>query len=328
MFNEIYKKIALEICKEPGFTYQYVAERLKISIKTLYLWRKKYKNIKSNKDINLEDIKKIDEQYKRKNYNKILNDDIKEYISEKIKNNPTFNSNKFIVELNKKFNINIHRNTLYKWLEKLNITFKRSKIKVVKDDEKTKQLSKNLASKIHILKEKDIISLDECSFSLGMFNQYGWNDKGKDVIFESKIQKSENLTLLCTVSNKKVIAYQIIEKSVDTHKFIDFFKDNLDKFKGKHILMDNASFHRSKDFTNYAKENKLNIIYNVPYRPEWNPIEGAFSKVKKIVRENTTFEKDELKKVIEKSLKSLTSNNLKNFFKNSFELLKECLLMH
>ncbi len=32
--------------------------------------------------------------------------------------------------------------------------------------------------------------------------------------------------------------------------------------------MDNASIHTSEIFKNYTKEQKLNVIYNIPYNPE------------------------------------------------------------
>ena len=48
--------------------------------------------------------------------------------------------------------------------------------------------------------------------------------------------------------------------------------------------MDNARTHHSVIFKQFIEDNKLNIIYNVPYRPEFNPIEKVFSKIKFLIR--------------------------------------------
>jgi len=42
------------------------------------------------------------------------------------------------------------------------------------------------------------------------------------------------------------------------------------------FYLDNASIHRSKIFNKYAIDNKIKLIYNVPYHSHLNPIEYIF----------------------------------------------------
>ena len=44
--------------------------------------------------------------------------------------------------------------------------------------------------------------------------------------------------------------------------------------------MDNASFHKNRVVSAATTELKITVIWNVPYSPEYNPIEGCFSIVK------------------------------------------------
>jgi transposase len=44
--------------------------------------------------------------------------------------------------------------------------------------------------------------------------------------------------------------------------------------------MDNATFHRSKKVTAYLKEAGIYAIYNIPYSPQYNPIERVWGIVK------------------------------------------------
>jgi transposase-like protein len=41
-YTKEFKEEALNLCKEPGYTFSLVAKRLGISVKQLYRWRKEY----------------------------------------------------------------------------------------------------------------------------------------------------------------------------------------------------------------------------------------------------------------------------------------------
>jgi len=51
--------------------------------------------------------------------------------------------------------------------------------------------------------------------------------------------------------------------------------------------MDNASFHRSKKVSAYLEEAGISPIYNIPYRPQYNPIERVWSIVKNRYKRKT-----------------------------------------
>lgn len=83
--------------------------------------------------------------------------------------------------------------------------------------------------------------------------------------------------------------------------------------------MDNARIHTSKIFKEYVKNSKINVIYNVPYNPESNPIENIFSGVKIKYKHNTLITtKDELKNIIDKILKQIPSKQFTDTFKKAF----------
>jgi transposase len=44
--------------------------------------------------------------------------------------------------------------------------------------------------------------------------------------------------------------------------------------------MDNASFHRSKLVTAHLQAEGIQAIYNIPYSPQYNPIERVWALVK------------------------------------------------
>ena len=84
--------------------------------------------------------------------------------------------------------------------------------------------------------------------------------------------------------------------------------------------MDNARIHHYKKLKEYIATTSNKLLYNVPYSPEYNPIEMVFSKSKYIVRNN--WKRNILDNIYE-SIKNITPTDWKSFYKKSLnELLK------
>lgn len=65
------------------------------------------------------------------------------------------------------------------------------------------------------------------------------------------------------------------------------------------------------------------IIYNVPYCPEYNPIEMIFSKVKRIINsKNNNGNEKQLKSNIINAFNKVTINDLSNCYSHSFSSFK------
>lgn len=107
------------------------------------------------------------------------------------------------------------------------------------------------------------------------------------------------------------MGFNIVDGSSNGDKFLSFLKtDILPKIKNKTILMDNVSFHHKKEVIDTISNSGNNILYNVAYNPDTNPVENCFSVSKNFVKKREPS--------IIKSLNLLTSNKLFNMFKNSF----------
>ena len=134
------------------------------------------------------------------------------------------------------------------------------------------------------------------------------------------INKIKRYTLICAISNRKIIATKIISKTTNGEDFLDFIKNDLRHIKNSYLFLDNARIHHYKKIKEYIVTTSNKLIYNVPYSPEYNPIEMVFSKSKYIVRKDW---KRNLLDNIYKSIKNITATDLKSFYKKSLsELLK------
>jgi uridine kinase len=72
---------------------------------------------------------------------------------------------------------------------------------------------------------------------------------------------------------------------------------------------------RKVDLPN-AISNKQNLIYNVPYSPEFNPIEKVFSQVKNYLKK-VPYTNKTINRYITKAFNSIKSDDLEKFYKKS-----------
>ena len=88
--------------------------------------------------------------------------------------------------------------------------------------------------------------------------------------------------------------------------------------------MDNATIHKTNIFKKYIKDHKLDVIYNIPYNPETNPIENVFGWLKNYVKRNNNSSENEIRTTINEYLKCITYRQLNNTFNKSFNFDKYC----
>ena len=91
------------------------------------------------------------------------------------------------------------------------------------------------------------------------------------------------LALLAGISKEKGVEhFQVFEFSVNVDRFIDYLTKLREANPDDKIalFMDNLSAHTSDRSKEAMRERGFRWIYNVPYSPDYNPIEYVFSQVK------------------------------------------------
>ena len=242
---------------------------------------------------------------------------IRAYVIRKI----NFIYKSLIKAIKRKFNIIISKTSIYSVLKKLNITRKKIKYRYVLSNKKLyKTKVKTFIKNIKNISHNDIISIDECSIDTHINSTHGWSDKGTRINIKKFMGQRQRFTIICAISNKKIMYYECIKNSATSIIFKSFITNlfNLCNVQNKVLLLDNASIHRSAILYEFIKTTNSKIIFNAPYSPQYNPIEQVFSKLKPLVaQKNNNKSVIKLKKNINISLKKIKSKDLKNFYKNS-----------
>lgn len=210
----------------------------------------------------------------------------------------------------------ISRSCVYKILKRNNITRKRIQTKKhnykLQNDYNNRLVYLRKAIK---KRKKRIISIDETSIDFIIPLNYGWSKSGIRCIRHIS-NKRYRVSLLIAISMNRIVNYHIKEGSFNKDSFNDFMNETDENNKYYKYLMDNAKIHHNKTLNHTIKDK---IIYNIPYCPEYNPIEYFFNKLKYEIKKNDINNMNELKLFIDGSISRLRFDN---YFKKSYSNLK------
>ena len=132
-----------------------------------------------------------------------------------------------------------------------------------------------------------IIYLDEVCFTKKTMQSSAYAAKGCNIQVDEMNIYSKPSYVIASVSQERGVEHVVkLQQPICSSSFIDYVKQLVRK--NKHVkfclFMDNLPAHRSRDVMTYLKNNNVQYIFNVPYSPQFNPIESVFGKVKPLFK--------------------------------------------
>ena len=288
----------------------FITKTFKVHINSVYNWiNKQY------------DVKKL-----RKKYENIkITDTIECFILNSLNDNPVINIKTIKQYILKNFNVSLSISSIYYVIKNNNFTYKKTHVITNPNtiEVQLKQL-KTVYNIIEQLNQDNIVSIDETSIVTSQQPSHGWSKKGKKCTVHNSGTKiiNKRYTTVMATTNKKILNFATVEKGLKTDNFLKFIKKihRSDKENKYTYLIDNASIHRTKKFMKYVRENKLHILYNVPYHSETNPIERVFSVLKNEINRNPNDSIEDIIKSILNVKNTITESTLTNIYNHSFKL--------
>jgi transposase len=285
-----------------------------VSLSTIYTWVPKY----------ITNLTNISSLYKSTQRISKITPEIEKFIVDITIKNKIERCKTIRKHVMNKFHINLSVKTVYDVLRKNNITNKKVYRKINKlSIEEFNKRKKIMSNSITEIGENNIISIDEMGIYLNDFPTYGWAKRGeKCEIFTDNNILQKKVSLIVAMNNKKIIKSEIYEQNISGDIYLKFIREINYKNKGKYLLMDNAKIHHTKKFKAYIKKKNINVLYNIPYCPEFNPIENVNSMIRNYVRynKNTTF--DDIKNVLHEFKNKDHKKEFQNIYKSTFKRLK------
>ena len=161
-----------------------------------------------------------------------------------------------------------------------------------------------------------MVFVDESGSNLALAPRYGWAPKGQRAWGQAPTNRGKNTTVLAAMSSEGLLTTMTVEGAADTEAFLLY----LDKFlcpalrPGKTVLMDNLRVHKAQAVRERIEACGCRLVFLPRYSPDFNPIEGAFSKLKTFLRRVQARTREALEAAIGAGLQTITARDARGWF--------------
>jgi len=159
-----------------------------------------------------------------------------------------------------------------------------------------------------------VVFIDETWAKTNMTRTYGRSERGGRLRAKVPCSRWETYHLKNKMSATGFVAPLCIEGAINGQLFEAWVKQHLVKTlrAGDVVVMDNLSSHKSSRIAAAIERVGAEVRYLPPYSPDLNPIELAFSKVKKLLRDGAQRTTDTLWQLCGQMLDLFTESECRN----------------
>ena len=126
-------------------------------------------------------------------------------------------------------------------------------------------------------------------------------------------------TFLAAIRASGWLAPLVVDGAINGKIFLSWVEQHLlpTLRAGDIVIMDNLSSHKVKGVADAITSVKAEVLYLPPYSPDFNPIEMAFSKLKRLIRSAKKRTVDSLWDTCGKVLDHFTETEFRNYFRHA-----------
>ena len=123
-----------------------------------------------------------------------------------------------------------------------------------------------------------------------MTPSHGWAPKGQRLVCSVPHGHWHTTTFLCGLRTTGLVAPLVLKGAIDGEAFLAYVQQFLvpTLVAGDTVVLDNLSSHKVTGIREAIEAVGPSLLYLPPYSPDLNPIELAFSKLKRLLREAAT----------------------------------------
>ena len=165
-----------------------------------------------------------------------------------------------------------------------------------------------------------LIFLDETGCNLNLVRRYGRAPRGVRLVLRSVPRNTPpNRSLVGAMSRVGLLTSMEVEGAVDGDAFFVFLEHCLAPHlrTGDVVLMDNLSTHKSARMAAAIQAHGAEVVFLPRYSPDFNPIEGAWSKLKAYLRKVAARTPKALDRALSRGLARISAANARGWFKHA-----------
>ena len=163
-----------------------------------------------------------------------------------------------------------------------------------------------------------IVFIDETWAKTNMTRTYGRSLLGTRLVEKTPCGRWQTTTFLGALKATGFIAPLTVEGAINGPLFRSWVEQHLAPAlqPGDIVVMDNLSSHKVAGIREAIEAAGAELRYLPPYSPDLNPIELAFSKFKKLLRDGAERTVDKLWQLCGTILDRFTEHECRNYFKH------------
>ncbi len=164
-----------------------------------------------------------------------------------------------------------------------------------------------------------LVFVDEMGTNTSLSAAYAWAPKGQRAYWWSVPRnRGANTTVLSSMSAEGMGPSLTVEGPTTSVVFETYVEHVLAPTlrRGQVVVMDNLSAHKGERIKELIERRGCQLVYLPSYSPDLNPIEEAFSKIKRLVRKAEARTREALVEAIGSALSAVTSRDARGFFEH------------
>lgn len=161
-----------------------------------------------------------------------------------------------------------------------------------------------------------LVFLDESGLNLSMGRTHAWVRKGTEFIDRRPMNWGRNLTLLGAIRLTGWVQLSTMFATANADRFVDWLKRRLlpRLKKGDVLVMDNLRAHHDTRVAKICDEHGVEVLYQPPYSPDFNPIEPGWALQKQYVRRCAPRTASDLVRVARRARHRVTPIHCRRWF--------------
>lgn len=162
------------------------------------------------------------------------------------------------------------------------------------------------------------VFIDETWAKTNMTRRYGRSQRGRRLLEKTPCGRWETTTFLGALRATGFVAPLTVAGAINGDLFRAWVEQHLAPAlkPGDLVVMDNLSSHKVAGIRQAIESVGAEVLYLPPYSPDLNPIELAFSKLKKMLRDGAERTTDKLAKLCGTILDFFAEKECRGYFKH------------